>query len=307
MNREVKVGIFVVIALVILYFGFNFLKGQDFLSKENVYYTVFDNSGGLTKGNPVLLNGQMVGRVTATEPIKEQGYKIKVTFQVIKEIEIGDGTQVVLSSELIGGKFLSLKLSANKVIYDGEKEIPNIKDKDIMAAMTDKLLPVVDGVTKLTATLNKKIEEIDVKNLQHETTQSLRALQSLTSELKKFLEANSDNINDLTGDSKKLVAGINNTLEKEINPLLSSIKKMSDKLNDSELDKAIADMDKTLIALNSLLNQVNSGQGTLGKLTKDEALYNNLNSMVKSIDSTVTNLNNNPRHFFKPFGEKAAK
>ncbi len=304
MSKEVKVGSFAVLALVILYFGFNFLKGQDFLSKENVYYTVFDNSGGLTKGNPILLNGQMVGRVTATEPVKELGYKIKVTMQVSKDIEIGDGTKILLTGELIGGKHLELKLSKNNKVFEGGETLPNYKDKDIMAAMTDKMLPIVESVTKLTNSLNSKIEELDVANLQKETIQSLKAIQLITKDLQSFLNENSQNINDITGDTKKLVAGINATLEKQINPLLTSVKTSADKLNNSDLDKAITDLDKTLKSLNELMTQVNSGQGSLGKLVKDDALYNHLDHMVQTIDSTVNHLDKHPRHFFKPFGTK---
>jgi phospholipid/cholesterol/gamma-HCH transport system substrate-binding protein len=62
-SKEVKVGLLAIVSGVVLYLGFNFLKGVDFLSPNNSYYAVYDNVDGLTVSNPVTLNGLAVGRV----------------------------------------------------------------------------------------------------------------------------------------------------------------------------------------------------------------------------------------------------
>jgi len=63
-NKELKVGLFSAITLVMLYFGFNYLKGIDFFVSKKIYYAIYDNIDQLAVSNPVLVNGYAVGRVS---------------------------------------------------------------------------------------------------------------------------------------------------------------------------------------------------------------------------------------------------
>ncbi len=71
MSKEVKVGLLAAISLVVLYFGFHFLKGSDVFSRSNTYFVEYDNVEGLTPSNPVLLNGYPVGRVIQRDLVPE--------------------------------------------------------------------------------------------------------------------------------------------------------------------------------------------------------------------------------------------
>ena len=64
LSKEFKVGLFMVVAITLLYFGFNFLKGIDFFSSSKKYYAVYENVDKLTESNQVFLNGLAVGRVS---------------------------------------------------------------------------------------------------------------------------------------------------------------------------------------------------------------------------------------------------
>lgn len=74
-NKEFKVGLFAAVALVLLYFGFNFLKGIDFFSTTEKYYAVYDNIDQLAVSNPVLINGFAVGRVSRIAIMQSKGLK----------------------------------------------------------------------------------------------------------------------------------------------------------------------------------------------------------------------------------------
>ena len=64
MSKEVKVGVLATAALTIVYIGFNFLKGKNFLSFNHSYRAVYENCSGLSTASPVFLNGVPVGRVS---------------------------------------------------------------------------------------------------------------------------------------------------------------------------------------------------------------------------------------------------
>lgn len=82
LSKEVKVGLLALVAGIILYVGFNFLKGIDFFSPTKKYYVVYDNIAGLTVSNPVTLNGMTIGRVDQTKILTERNNKILVTLEV---------------------------------------------------------------------------------------------------------------------------------------------------------------------------------------------------------------------------------
>ena len=81
---------------------------------------------------------------------------------------------------------------------------------------------------------------------------------------------------------------------------------MTDSLSKSELKSAISEADKTLSELNKLISQINAGQGTLGKLVKDDSLYNNLNQSTEDLDKLLNDLRINPERYihFSVFGRK---
>ena len=62
-TREVRVGIMAVVAIFVLYFGLNFLKGVDIFSPINYYYATYENVGGLVPSSPVYIKGFKVGQV----------------------------------------------------------------------------------------------------------------------------------------------------------------------------------------------------------------------------------------------------
>lgn len=63
-SKEVKVGLFMIGSLVLLYFGFNFLKGIDFFSSDRKYYAIYRNIDKLTESNQIFFNGAPIGRVS---------------------------------------------------------------------------------------------------------------------------------------------------------------------------------------------------------------------------------------------------
>ena len=110
-SQEVKVGLLVVVSLLMLYFGFNFLKGSDFFSSNNKYEVTFDNIDGLTPSNPVRINGLAIGQVKKIDILQDQGNKLLVTLELRKEIRVTQGTRAILADDgLLGGKMIHLAI-----------------------------------------------------------------------------------------------------------------------------------------------------------------------------------------------------
>ena len=121
MSKEVKVGILAVVAGVLLYFGFNFLKGNDLFSGIKKYYVKYQNVDGLTVSNPVVVNGLSNGRVSDVKLNQQIGY-IMVELEIKNDFVIGDTTKAILiNSDFLGGKAIELDVGdISKPKLDGD-------------------------------------------------------------------------------------------------------------------------------------------------------------------------------------------
>src|SRR5690606_38669313 len=101
------VGLFMVVAITLLYSGFNFLKGIDFFSSSNKYYAIYQNVDKLTESNQVFLNGYAVGRVSKIQ-IQQEKDRVLVELDIESDIVLTDSSVAILNGELLGGRFIQL-------------------------------------------------------------------------------------------------------------------------------------------------------------------------------------------------------
>ena len=69
-RREYSIALLVLVALGLLIFGFNYLKGLDLLQKRNIYHVVYEDVSGISGSSPVYYNGFKVGQVVSTELVR---------------------------------------------------------------------------------------------------------------------------------------------------------------------------------------------------------------------------------------------
>ena len=82
-NKEVKIGLMVFVAIFLLYFGLNFLKGIDIFTSTRSYYTTYENLDGLVASSPVFIKGYKVGQVDEIQYdfSKEKPFLVKITIE----------------------------------------------------------------------------------------------------------------------------------------------------------------------------------------------------------------------------------
>ena len=82
-SNEVKTAILAIVAIVLLIFGYSFLKGKNLLDSSRTFYAVYDEVEGLSPSSAVTINGLKVGQVTDINFLNKQG-QLLVTFTVNK-------------------------------------------------------------------------------------------------------------------------------------------------------------------------------------------------------------------------------
>src|SRR3989337_4488659 len=111
LSKEFKVGLFMVITISLLYFGYNLLKCIDFFARTNKYYAVYDNVDKLTESNQIFLNGYAVGRVSDIQ-IQQRLNRVLVELDIDSDIILTDSSVALLNGELLGGRFIQLMMGS---------------------------------------------------------------------------------------------------------------------------------------------------------------------------------------------------
>ncbi len=316
-SKEFKIGVVILIAIGGLIWGINFLKGYDIFSKKFELYAVYPKIDGLIEANPLMVNGYKIGQVNKISLIKKNGYyQVLVKFLLSEDVKIPkNSTARAVSSDLLGTK-------AVEILYSGETEF--VSSGDTLQALTEEGLK--ESVSKIVAPLQKKANEllssIDsvmtiVKVvLNNQTRENLsKSFESIKLAIKS-LEQTCYKLDDLVATEKAKISSIltklntiASMLEKNtgrIDNILGNLSTLSDSLAKAQIKEAISDADKTLKEFNVLLAKINDGQGTIGKLVKNDSLYNNLNKASDDLDKLMKDLRINPERYihFSVFGRK---
>jgi len=305
-KREAKVGLLGLIGIVILYFGFSYLKGSDLFSTTQTYKVYYKDVLGLEVSNPITYSGVVVGRVLGMKPDYEKD-RVEVTLAIKKEVKLTNNTSVLLADDgLIGGKLLKLKIQPGDKAKGGQ-EFKGEIESGLMQMMQSKLDPTLKNVDSLTVTLTKVVGEFA------QTGQALKVLlasaTTSTAGVNGIIANNSKNLSAITGNAAVLTQNLNTltkSLDAQLKPILEKTGTFTDSLSQVKLGSTVNSLNATIKDLQGVVNGINEGKGTLGKLAGNDSLYVNLDKTAASLNMLLSDMKSNPRRYvhFSLFGGK---
>ena len=292
-----------ILSLVLLYFGFNFLKGIDFFSSDNKYYAVYRNIDKLTESNQIFLNGAPIGRVSEII-IQQDKNRVVVELSIDSDIVVTRSSVAVLNGELLGGRFITLVVGKADAELNPKDTMQTDVAKGLAELITENAEPVA---ANLQSTLKK------VNGLIYTLGTSVRLLNSMLSDfqstprnLNSTIASVKGNLNELSGKYGAVGDNLNKTLT-DLQPTLNNFRTLSDSLKSIQLNGTINKAQQAISNLNSTLSKLNKGDNTASKLLTDDSLYVNLNNLLYNLDSLANHFNENPRHFMAPLGKSRKK
>jgi phospholipid/cholesterol/gamma-HCH transport system substrate-binding protein len=301
-SKEVKVGLFMISAIVLLYFGFNFLKGVDFFSSDNKYYAIYKNVDKLTESNLIYLNGYSVGRVSDIT-IQQDKDRVIVELSIDSKIQVNQNSVAVLNGELLGGRFIQLSIG-NGPVLEEKDTIRTQVAKGIAELITENAEPVAANLQSTLRKINSMIDTLNISAVK--VNYILGELRTTPRLLNNTISSVKGNVGELSGTFQSVGTNLNNTLA-ELKPTLENFKTLSDSLKRIQIAGTMTKAQQSLAKLNETLAKLNNGDNTASKLMTEDSLYVNLNNLLNNLDSLANHLNSNPRHFMAPFGKSRKK
>jgi phospholipid/cholesterol/gamma-HCH transport system substrate-binding protein len=302
-SKEVKVGLFMITAIVLLYFGFNFLKGIDFLSSDHKYYAIFKNVDKLTESNQIFLNGYAVGRVSDIV-IQQEKDRVLVELSIDSDIVVNRASVAVLNGELLGGRFIQLIVGESDEALKPKDTIRS----DVARGLADFIAENAEPMAaNLQTTLRKLNTMLDTLNRSAGMLNRMFVdLQSTPRMINSTIANLNGKVGEMSGTFNDVGQNLNTALT-DLKPTLQNFKVLSDSLKRLELTGTINKAQQSLTKLNETLTTLNKGDNTASKLMTEDSLYNNLNSLLQNLDSLANHFNENPKHFMAPLGKSRKK
>ena len=291
-TKEVRIGIVGIVALCVLVYGINWLKGIHMFQPSSYFYAKFQNVNGLTKSSPVFADGVRVGIVREIFYDYSNPGNVIVEVELDTELRIPKGSSAELVSELMGGVRMNILLANNpREKYAIGDTIPGTLNNGMMENVAklmpkvEQMLPKLDSIlTSLNNTLNDKSIPATLHSMETLTAN----LAVVSSQMRGLM---SKDIPQLTG---------------KLNTIGDNFITISNNLKDINYAATIKQIDETLANVKILTEKLNSKNNTLGLLFNDPSLYNNLNATSANAASLLEDLKAHPKRYvhFSLFGKK---
>jgi phospholipid/cholesterol/gamma-HCH transport system substrate-binding protein len=273
----------------------NFLKGLNIFSKGDVYYISFQDVTGLASSSPIYADGYPVGTVRSIDYDYTHEGKTKVTIDIEPEMRIPKGSSAVIESDMLGNVQVNLLLGDDRTrliqpgsTLQGEVSEGALGQVKKMIPTIEKMLPKLDSIM---ASVNTLLADPAIAQSLHNVEHVTASLNTSTREL-----------NTLMAQLNRDVPG----MTQRANKLMDNTNAMVENLNKVDVEQTMRKVNSTLDNVEQFTAQLNSNNGSLGLLMRDQSLYNNLNATMLSADSLLTNLREHPKRYvhFSVFGKK---
>lgn len=294
-SKEVKIALTMILSLVMLFVGINYLKGINLFKPSNYYYAKFESVTGLQVSAPVKLNGFQVGQVREIEYNYETN-EIFVLLSLDKHLRIPKDSHVMIASDLLGTASMVLTLSDQKDYYNVGEEIPAGIKAGLMDKVTSDMLP---NITQMLPKIDSILTHINNILANPAINTSVTRLDDITAELEQSTKMLATIMKESVPGVIKNVDGITANL----NTTSANVKGLSEELKKAPLNEVMTNANSTMANLKKLTDNLNNKESSLGLLMNDKKLYNNLERSTADLDSLLVDFRKNPKRYvtFKVF------
>ena len=300
-TREIKAGLIALLAIGGFLFLFQFMKGKSFFTTDNIFYSKFDNVEGLEQSNPISINGLKVGQVDKIIPMTAKDGKL---YFVVK---------LLVDKQYIFSKNSKAEMRVN-LVYD---KAPLAKDGDtlqgayqssLMNSLSSQVGPVKDQLQSVLTKVDSAVASTN-KILDEQNRREIKALLMSLNQTVASFKMTSESTNKLISSNQKgieeVVSNANETM-KSAKVAVDKYGNVAESIDTKKLNQTVEKLSEVSGKLNTVISGIENGQGSLGKLTKDEALYNNLSETSNNLNLLIKDLKENPKRYINisVFGKK---
>ena len=282
--------------------GFSYLKSTPLFDNSKTFYAVYNHVGGLQAGTQVTINGFSVGKVNDIR-FNDASGNLLVTFTVDNSFSFSKNSNAELyDTGIIGGKGIQIKpVFDGAVVAVSGDTLPSSSRPGLTELVQQRLTPLqakVEGAVTNADSLLMNVNDILDPKTKKDLRESIAGLNTLV----KSFQGSANSLNSLLADNQD---NLNKSLS-NLSVITENFNKLSDTLANAGLGETIKNLQSTMSNINDLMTKIEGGEGSLGKLVNDKALYSNLNNASRELDLLLQDFRLNPKRYVNVsvFGKK---
>jgi len=301
LSKEIKIGLLVIISIVALVWGVNYLKGSNLFDNNKVIYSIYQNIGGLQEGSSIVINGFKVGSVKKI--FLQDNYTLLVELNIENNIDIPvNSISKIVNEDIMGSKGIALILGDSNInIEDGDT-----LNSDIEGSLKDEVnkqvLPLKNKAEELISSIDSVVTVITSvlsKDARESLTKSLESLDYTFNTMSRTMTK----VNQIVDQNDERISSIVRNLEENNDEITNILKNFSD-LSDDVAKSNIRDL---LASLGEVSKKISNSEGSLGMFINDKDLYLNLEKSSKELETLIKDIKLNPKRYigFSVLGGKS--
>ncbi len=298
LTSEIKAGIVALLTLAAFVWGFNFLKGRNVLNKTRVFYAKYDNVDGLNKGRPVTINGLQIGSVSDITFLPDMSGDLVVKLEIDNFFPFSTNSVFkIYGADLMGSKSLAIIVKEGAKLAESGDTLQGIIDPSLTTVLNDEVQPVKEKLERLMDALDSTAYNINQITGGENGKNIGKVIYNLNRNLENFAVVS----NKLKNNSESI-----DSIFYNINEMSRNFKVLSDSLSDTQIASTVNNFNNVLLQLQTTLETVNNGDGTMSKLLHDKELYDNLTATTKELHDLLEDVKLNPKRYVhvSVFGKK---
>lgn len=296
-QKELKIGLFVVIILIASFFLINYLRGEDIFNREIELVSRYSDLEGLVESAPVFIKGYKAGKVSEVSYEKESG-DFKVTCSVSKDFNIPDDSRMTIYGvDIMGGKGIRIDLGSSSTYAEDGTELIPARESDLISSLSGGILPLFEKVNNTLDSLSITVSGIN-RILSAENTASLTAtIEHLQTTMKNVsavssaIGGKSDELSSFISDLSVLTGKLTSVVDKA-DQTMTGVSSVVSSISETDIKQIIT-------SFKDLLQNINDPDGTVGKLLVDNSVYDSLDELLSDVDTLVRKIQDNPKKYIK--------
>lgn len=306
LDKDIKVALLAILSIVLFVVAYLFMKGTLLHSGDLKYVAIFDNVDKVKKSDRVYLSGVVVGMVDQIEFVDlAKPSEVRVVFTADRSLKIPKDSKIqITSTSIMGNMGLILHLGNSSTVLKEMEALEGVPENGILKSVG----PMAKSADSLLGNINTLFDRRQNDNLYltvNHINSTLVTLNATIANMNKLIESNQKPIHQTMANFERISINLAKKQD-DINTTISNIRDISGKANQADIAGMMQNLSKSVNELNTLLTELNQGQGSLGKLMKDPVLYNNLNTTVNNANELLIDFKSNPKRYvgFSIFGGK---
>ncbi len=295
LSNEFKVGLMTVISLFILFMGYNFMMGKDnIFNRGREFAVIYKNTQGLSVGAKVLVNGYKIGSLRSLS--MDDNQQIVALVEITSSMSIPKNSSLKIQSELLGGVSLRLVMGNSLVMAMPGDTLNASYSKDIFDLVNKQIVGVASSTDSLFNTLNVLLKKDELNSALIELPKIMRTLSATLEDIKLQIETMGPSLNTSADNMAKFSSNLPE-YDHNIREGFRHINALGTQIDTMRVDKLANNLTKSLSQITEILDNLEEGKGSLGKLLNDDQLYNSLIKSNKEVQNLILDLKRYPEKY----------